>query len=331
MDLDAYSAAHDAEWGRLARLGATRRLDGRAADELIDAYQTGAAQLSTIKSTVGDSPQGDRLSLALSRARLRFTGTTTNPLQRVTEFFVAQLPAALYRVRWASLVVAAATIAIATGFGVWVASSPEVIATLGPYEELRAYAEEDFVAYYSDSSEAVFGLQVWTNNAWIAAQCVAFGIIGVWVPWVIYGNARGLGEAAGIMAEFGQLDRFFLFIAPHGQLELYSIFVAGATGLLIFWSWIAPGARTRARALAEDGRAFFTLVIGLILMLGLSGIIEGAVTRQDWPHPIKIGIGTVALVLVLVYQWVLGRRAYRAGQRGDLDEFEAGAREIAAD
>jgi uncharacterized membrane protein SpoIIM required for sporulation len=132
------------------------------------------------------------------------------------------------------------------------------------------------------------------------------------------------------MAEFDQVDTFFLFIAPHGQLELYAIFVAGATGLRIFWSWIAPGAnRTRAAALAEDGRALFTIVIGLMLALLLSGIIEGFVTRQEWiPWPVRIGIGTAALVGFLVYQWVVGRRAKKAGETGDVGDFEAGAKAI---
>jgi hypothetical protein len=45
---------------------------------------------------------------------------------------------------------------------------------------------------------------------------------------------------------------------------------------------------------------------------------------------IKIGIGSVALAAFLAYQWVLGGRAFRAGETGDLDEFEAGARRIVA-
>jgi hypothetical protein len=97
---------------------------------------------------------------------------------------------------------------------------------------------------------------------------------------------------------------------------------------MISWSWIVPGARTRRQALAEDGRAFFTVVVGIVLTLLISGLIEGFVTHRDWPWVIKIGIGTLALAGVLVYQWGVGGRAYRAGQSGDLGEFDAGAKQI---
>ena len=86
----------------------------------------------------------------------------------------------------------------------------------------------------------------------------------------------------------------------------------------------------KIKALAEDARALFTVAIGLTIALFVSGIIEGFVTRQDWPWPIKIGIGTAALVAFLLYQWVLGRKAHRAGETGDLVEFEAGAQRIVA-
>src|SRR5690554_4327181 len=63
MDLDAYSAAHRDEWERLARLGSQRTFTGAEADELIDRYQSGASQLSAIKTTAGQSVPGDTLSL----------------------------------------------------------------------------------------------------------------------------------------------------------------------------------------------------------------------------------------------------------------------------
>jgi uncharacterized membrane protein SpoIIM required for sporulation len=328
MDLDAYTAAHAAEWARLARVGASAPRDGAAADELIDVYQAGSSQLSTIATTVGETVQGDRLSLSLSRARLRFTGAPANPLRQLTVFFALQLPAALYRVRWLTLVMAALTALVAVIYYAWISSNPEVLAALGPREKLKELAETGFVNYYSDNSPLGFTGQVWTNNALIAAQCIVFGITGLWPLVMIVTNAQNIGVDAAILGEFGKLDDFFLYIAPHGQLELYSIFTAAAAGLLIFWSWVVPGARTRRQALAEDGRAFFSIVIGLILSLLCSGIIEGVVTRQAWPWPLKIGIGTLALAAFLAYQWIVGRRARRLGQTGDLSEADVGARQI---
>ena len=330
MDLDAYSAAHREEWDRLARLAAKRRFSGVEADELIDHYQSGASQLSVSRTTVGESAQGDRLSLSLSRARLRFTGASANVLSQIPKFFAAQLPAALYSIRWLTLAVALATFVVAFIYAWWAISNPAVLAGLLTPEERRQFAAEDFIAYYSNYSGSSFTAQVWTNNAWVAAQAIGLGILGVFTPAVLLSNAQNLGLSAAIMSEFGHLDQFFLYIAPHGQLELYSIFVAGAAGLRIFWAWIAPGTRTRAQSLAHTGRALFTIVIGLALALLVSGVIEGFVTRQDWPWVIKIGIGTIALSAFLVYQWVVGGRAARAGETGDLEEFESGARQLVA-
>jgi len=330
MDLDAYAAAHGHEWTELEALARRRRLTGPEADDLIRLYQSGAAELSALQTAAGPSVVADRLSLTLSRARLRFTGAGRNLASQVPTFFVAQLPAALWRVRWLSIAVLLVTVVVATSFAVWAAGSPAVLASFGSEEFRRQFATEDFVNYYSESAPSSFTGQVWTNNAFIAAQCVAFGITGVWVPYVVLNNAMNVGISAGLMAEQGRLEYFFLYILPHGQLELYSIFVAGGAGLMIFWSWVAPGARTRGQALAQDGRALITVAVGLMLALLVSGVIEGFVTRQDWPWPIKIGIGTVALAGFLAYQWVLGGRAHRSGQTGDLDEFEAGATELVA-
>jgi len=305
-------------------------MSGADADELIERYQSGATDLSAIRTTIGDSAPGDRLSLYLSRARLRFTGASANVLSQLPTFFVLQLPAALFRIRWLSLVLTLASFAVGIIYAVWAASDPRVLATMGDASALESYAKEDFVDYYSNQSEGAFTGFVWTNNAWLAAQGIAFGIVGFYTPYLLFNNAQQLGLTAAIMNEYDRLDVFFLYIAPHGQLELYAIFVATAAGLRIFWAWIAPGHRTRTQALAEDGRALFTIVVGLVLALLVSGVIEGTVTRQDWPWPIKIGIGTLALAAFLYYQWGLGRRAARAGETGDLEEFESGAKQLVA-
>jgi uncharacterized membrane protein SpoIIM required for sporulation len=330
MDLDAYTRAHASDWRELDDLSKHRRYTGEEADRLIELYQSGAAQLSTMKSSAGSSATSERLSLSLSRARLRFTGAGRNLAGQIPAFFALQLPAALYRVRWLTLVMAGVTAVVAILFAVWAATNPAVLANFGSPAFRKQFATQDFVKYYSENPPSSFTGQVWTNNAFLAAQSVAFGITGVYPIYLLLTNAQNIGMSAGVLADEGRLKYFFLYIAPHGQLELYSLFVSMAAGLLIFWAWIAPGARTRAQALAEDGRALITIAVGLTISLLMSGVIEGFVTRQPWPWAIKIGIGTVALLVFLTYQWVIGGRAFRAGQTGDLDEFEAGARQLVA-
>lgn len=329
MDLDAYSAAHRDEWDELARLGKARRFSGRDADQLIERYQSGSTNYSDIKSTVGQSAEGDRLSLELSRARLRFTGTGRNIASRLPLFFGVQLPAALYRIRWLTIAIAAASAMIAALYANWVLNSPGVLRAFGPAASQSDYVKE-FISYYSNYSSTSFASKVWTNNAWITAQSVAGGITGFFTPYVLFSNAHNIGLSAGFLGSQGLLGTFFEYISPHGQLELYSVFTGGAGGIAIFWSWIAPGHRTRSQALAESGRALFAITIGLIGSLLVSGIIEGFVTKQPWPWPVKTGIGTLALAAFLFYQWRIGGRAVRGGQTGDLEEFEAGARQIVA-
>ncbi|WP_308468162.1 stage II sporulation protein M [Rathayibacter soli] len=330
MDVDAYTAAHRDDWDRLDALARQRSFSGVAADELIDRYQSGATQLSTLKTSAGSTVQGDRLSIALSRARQRFTGTRSNVLSQLPRFFVRQLPAALYRLRWLTLAVAVASAIIAGLYAWWALSNPSVLANFGSDAQLRQLVDHQFVDYYSENPAASFTGQVWTNNAWIAAQCIAFGILGVYVPVVVLQNAQNIGVTGAVMFAYDKGDVFFQYIAPHGMLELTSIFVAAAAGIRIFWAWIAPGARTRGQALAEDGRALFTVAIGLVMTLFVSGIIEGFVTPSSLPWPIKIGIGALALAAFLFYMLFVGGRASRAGETGDLGEFEAGARRIIA-
>jgi uncharacterized membrane protein SpoIIM required for sporulation len=330
MDLNAYTAARSADWDRLAQLAKKSRLDGRDADELIDLYQASAADLSAIQTSAGSTAVGDRLSLTLSSARLRFTGASADLFSQIPHFFALELPAALFRIRWVVLAVAAVTVLIATLYALWITGDPQVLRNLGSDANLRQYVDKTFIDYYSNNPAASFAGQVWTNNAWIAAQCIAFGITGLWVPYVLIQNAVGVGTAAGVMFAYGRGDVMFAYILPHGLLELTSVFVAAAAGLRIFWAWIAPGARTRGQALAEDGRALFTIAVGCALSLFVSGLIEGFVTPSGLPVWAKIAIGALALLAFLFYMLVVGSRAVRLGETGDLSEFDAGARRIVA-
>jgi uncharacterized membrane protein SpoIIM required for sporulation len=330
MDLDALTTARRAEWARLDELSRSRSLTGSEVDELVTRYRAASADLADIKTSAGRTPHSDHVSTMLARARLRLTGGPENVLRQIPRFFALQLPAALYRVRWTTLVIAVSFIAVVTVVAFWVSNDPALIATLGSDVQLSYYAEHEFTEYYSENPAAVFAGTVWTNNAWIAAQCVLFGITGIWPLMALVQNAVGVGTAAAIMVAFGRGDVFLLFILPHGLLELTSIFVAGAAGLHIFWAWVAPGRRSRGESLASAGRSLATVAIGLVIALAISGAIEGFVTAQPWPWPVKIGIGALALGGFLFYMIFVGGRAHRLGETGDLTEFESGTPTLVA-
>lgn len=330
MDLDALTAARREEWARLEQLSRTRHLNGAEVDELVTRYRAASADLADIKTSAGRTPHGDHVSTMLARARLRLTGVPENVLRQIPRFFALQLPAALYRVRWTTLVIALGFVGVASLVALWVSGDPALVAALGPAAQLEDYAENQFTDYYSDNPAAVFAGTVWTNNAWIAAQCVLFGVTGFWPVMVLVQNAVGVGTAAAIMLAYDRGDVFLQFILPHGLLELTCIFVAGAAGLQIFWAWVAPGTRSRADALAAAGRSLATVAIGLVLALGLSGLVEGFITRQPWPPIIKIGIGALALGIFLFYMLFVGRRAVRRGETGDVTEYEAGTSTLVA-
>ncbi|MCA5894646.1 stage II sporulation protein M [Isoptericola sp. NEAU-Y5] len=322
MDLDAFTAVHNQQWERLDRLSRRRRLDGAEADELVRLYREVATHLSTVRSAAPDPVLVTRLSDLLSRARVRIGGAHEPSWSDVASFVVVTIPAALYRIRWWSVAVIVACLAISVVAGVHVATDPAALASMGTPAEQKAYVEDAFASYYDPGVS--FAAMVWTNNAWIAAQCVGLGITGFWPVFVLVQNAVSVGATGGMMAAHGELDLFLQLIAPHGLLELTAVFVAGAAGLKIFWTVIDPGPRRRTVAVAQEGRALVTVAIGLAGALALSGLVEGFVTGSTLPWWLKIVIGAVALAVFWAYVLVLGRRATDAGMTGDLDPDRAG-------
>ena len=323
MDLDAFTEIHSSEWDRLHALTKQRRLTGAEADDLTRLYQLVATHLSTIRSVAPDPAVISRLSGILSDARARLSGAHEPGWNDVKRFVIVSLPAALYRIRWWSLWVIFISLAIATIAGFTVFNNPDALASMGSPVERENYVNEAFESYYDPG--AGFAGIVWTNNAWIAAQCVALGITGLWPAYVLINNAVSVGAIGGMMAHYDRLDIFFALITPHGLLELTAVFVAGAAGLKIFWTIIDPGPRPRSRALAEEGRALFTVAIGLAAVLAVSGLIEGFVTGSGMFWWLKIVIGAIALAAFWTYTMYFGRRAVADGETGDLDADKAGA------
>ncbi|MEE1943431.1 stage II sporulation protein M [Streptomyces sp. TRM 70361] len=323
MDLDVFVTAHRSEWDRLEELlRRRRRLTGAEADELVALYQRTSTHLSLIQSSAPDPALTGRLTGLVARARSAVTGTRRAGWRDVGRFFAVGFPAAVYRARhwWVPTALLSTLVAVLIGW--WIGTHPEVQSAIAAPDELRELTRPggQYETYYSSHPAASFAAQVWTNNAQAAAICLIFGaFLGIPVLWVLWLNMLNIGTGIGLMTSAGRLDTFLGLILPHGLLELTAVFVAAGTGLRLGWTVVDPGPRSRRTALAEEGRAAMGMALGLAAVLFVSGVIEGFVTPSGLPTWVRIAIGVGAELLFLAYVYVLGARAVRAGETGDIE------------
>jgi uncharacterized membrane protein SpoIIM required for sporulation len=320
VDVDAYVAAHEPEWRRLdALVKRRRRLTGDEVDELVTLYQRTTTHLSAVRSAAHDPVLAAALSARVARARAAVTGAHAAEWGIVGRFALVSFPVMAYRARWWWLGTALGSLAVAFIIGWWVARSPQVQAALLPKAAVRQLVNHQFQGYYSQYAAPAFAAEVWTNNAWVAAESLIFGVLlGLPTLLVLFDNAANVGVAGALMIVHGKGVLFFALILPHGMLELSAVFLAAATGLRLGWTVIDPGPRRRSRALAEEGRAAVTVALGLVAVLLISGVIEAFVTPSHLPSWARITIGVAAEAAFLTYVIVLGRRASAAGLSADI-------------
>ncbi|MBV1849482.1 stage II sporulation protein M [Catellatospora tritici] len=315
MDLDAYVAEHRGEWRRLDTLSRRRRrLSAAEADELVLLYQRVATHLSVVRSRTPDPALVAELSRLVLAARGAITGPTAFDWRSVPRFFTHSLPLSLYVARRWWIASALAFFAVSAILAVWVIEDTSVAAQFGlGAGEIQQLVEHDFADYYSEYDHHVFGTLVWTNNAWIALQCLASGVAILPVFWLLWQNALNLGLVGGIMIGHGGAEQFFGLIAPHGLLELTGIFVSAGIGLRLGWSWIVPSpGLSRGQSLAATAVQSMVAALGLVGVFAVAGFLESFVTPSPLPLLVRDAIGLVVWLAFLAYVFVLGARAQRA-------------------
>ncbi len=323
MDVEAFVSVHQPQWDRLAYLTRRqRRLTGAEAEELVTLYQRVGTHLAALRAAGADPVSIGRLSGLIADARGAVTGAQAPVWSDISKYFLVSFPAALYVSRRWWLTIGLLFYLVAAWAAWRIIAHPEVVDSILTSAQVQELVDKEFAAYYSENPAQDFAFRVWLNNATICAVVLALGILLIPSIFILWDNALNLGVNAGLMIGHDRAGVFFGLITPHGLLELTAVFVASAAGLRLGWSWIAPGPRTRMQALAQTGRATVGMAIGLAAILLLTGIIEGFVTPSSLPTAVRVGIGVLAEIGFILYVWVLGRRAARAGEYGDVDESD---------
>lgn len=322
MDIDRYIQRNEPEWDHLVDLSkrgsrSIKKLTDAEIDELIHLYQLVSAQLSHVRTTYEDPHLNARLSQILGEARAVIYRGRTHPLTAVAKFFTVTFPAAVWHSRYFVLLSTAMFFVPALLLGFWLAGDPDSLERVVPADLQAEIAESQFADYYKSDSAQNFATSVTLNNARVGLMAFAFGFIPMLgTGFVMVFNGANVGVMGAVMHSSGESAQFWGLILPHGLLEIAAILVAGGAGLRLSWTIIAPGDRTRLRALKEEGLRSISIVFGLVVCFIVAGFIEGFVTPSDLPTSLRIAVGVSALVLFTVYLVALGSQAARQGVTG---------------
>lgn len=325
MRQDAFQARHEAEWGVLERWldarTASRRKDRAVADDIMKASDFPLAlrrlcqQLALAERRDYSAQLVRRLRDLAQRGHQVLYKPGTPRWRRVVDFFAATFPR-LVRAQWRAMAVAAALFFVPlVGVVVLLQFRPELIHSLFGPEQLA-----QFENMYDPSKTAerlgrtngtdlqMFGFYIF-NNVGIGFRTFASGLLAcIGAVFVLVMNGVVIGGVAGHLTSIGYGEPFWHFVAGHSAPELLAIVISGGAGLQIGMALVAPGRRSRGRALVESGVIGAQLVLGVFAMLVFAAFVEAYWSSIAWmPGAIKYAVGITLWLAIPLWLWRGGR------------------------
>lgn len=326
MKQESFQALHGAEWDALERW-LDVRLQPRARDRLLDAsgvmadiefpsaYRRVCQQLALAERRAYSTLLIERLRELVHRGHLVLYRPRPPAARAILEFFGATFPR-LVRRHWRSMAVAAALFFVPLFALIGTLQlRPELAhAVLGPeqlaeVEEMYDPAEhEDRLGRDEQTDLMMFGFYVW-NNVSIGFRTFASGLlVGIGPVVTLATNGMFIGTVAGHLTAIGYGGPFWRFVVGHSAPELLAIVISGGAGLQLGFALIAPGRRSRGRALVEAGVIGARLIFGVFALLLFAAFVEAFWSSIGWmPDAVKFSVGGLLWLGILLWLWRGGR------------------------
>jgi uncharacterized membrane protein SpoIIM required for sporulation len=141
-------------------------------------------------------------------------------------------------------------------------------------------AKGDPFGVYKDGDSFSMFLAIAVNNIQVSFMMFISGILAcLGSVWLLFNNGVMMGAFQYYFFSRGLGWKSVLVIWIHGTLEISSIIIAGAAGIVLGKSLLFPGTYKRIPSLKRGAKDGIKMMIGLIPIFIMAAFLEGFVTR----------------------------------------------------
>ncbi|PWT76967.1 MAG: hypothetical protein C5B59_05215 [Bacteroidetes bacterium] len=162
-------------------------------------------------------------------------------------------------------------------------------------------AKGDPFGVYKDGDKLSMFFKIALNNIKVSFYFFVSGIIlSIGTVWLLFMNGIEIGAFQYYFFAKGLGWKSILVIWIHGTLEISSIIMAGAAGLILGNSILFPGTHRRIDSLKRGTRDGVKILIGLVPIFITAAFLEGFVTRYS-TMPVWLSI----LILLSSFSFII--------------------------
>lgn len=293
-------------WLRLERLldqshkQGLRSLTRSELQELGLLYRQAAADLSAVREDPTAQYYARSLNLLLARAHNTiYSGKKSSPIKGIFHFYRYTYPR-IFR-QHLPLVTAAFLIFVVSALAGMLVSitHPAFLQSVVPPHIMDKIDQHQMWTDSIVNVKPAVASGLMTHNMTVTFFVFASGITaGLLTVYLIIVNGLLLGVIGTACFLHSMSLALWSFVAPHGVVEIPSIFIAGGAGFRIAKGMLFPGFLSRRDSLAVAGREAVRLMVGIIPMLIVAGTFEAFVSPSGIPARWKF---TIAAVLATIF------------------------------